>query len=115
MACRTCDIIRGILMSENLGELPQNVALQVATERFLDPQIEKIEDFALSKASKGRKTLTKYQRAYKRRFNQIKRKYTTKSGKWVKGGFSRAVRAAHKEAKKDTSPPPKKKTKGARR
>ncbi len=42
---------------------------------------------------------TPYQRKYKRAFKKIAPKYKLKSGKWKKGGFKKAVKAAHKEAK----------------
>lgn len=41
---------------------------------------------------------TKYQRAYKRAFKAIAPKYKLKNGKWKKGGFKAAVKAAHKKA-----------------
>ena len=45
---------------------------------------------------KPRKKNTKYARA----FRKVQGKYKLKSGKWKKGGFKAAVKAAHKEAKK---------------
>ena len=41
-----------------------------------------------------------YNRRYKAAFKKIAPKYKTKNGKWKAGGFKRAVKAAHKEAKK---------------
>lgn len=41
---------------------------------------------------------TPYQRAYKKAFTSIAPKYKLKNGKWKKGGFRSAVRAAHKKA-----------------
>ena len=41
-----------------------------------------------------------YQRRYKRAFRQIAPKYKLKSGKWKAGGFKKAVKQAHKEAKR---------------
>ena len=49
---------------------------------------------------KPKKRNTAYQRKYKRAFRKISKRYKTKSGKWKKGGFKAAVRAAHKEAKR---------------
>tara|TARA_Y100000401_G_C8319857_1_gene224643 strand:- start:1602 stop:1865 length:264 start_codon:yes stop_codon:yes gene_type:complete len=43
---------------------------------------------------------TAYQRRYKRAFRQIAPKYKLKSGKWKAGGFKKAVKQAHKEAKR---------------
>lgn len=39
-----------------------------------------------------------YQRKYKAAFKSIAPKYKLKNGKWKKGGFKAAVRAAHKKA-----------------
>ena len=46
-----------------------------------------------------RKQSTKYQRKYRKAFAQVAPKYKLKNGKWKKGGFKSAVRAAHKKAK----------------
>lgn len=45
-----------------------------------------------------RKQSTKYQRAYRKAFAQVAPKYKLKNGKWKKGGFKAAVKAAHKKA-----------------
>ena len=42
---------------------------------------------------------TAYQRAYKKAFKSVAPKYKLKNGKWKKGGFKAAVKAAHKKAK----------------
>lgn len=46
------------------------------------------------------KRTTAYQRRYKKSFKKMEKRYKLKSGKWKKGGFKAAVRAAHKEARK---------------
>ena len=104
MACRTCDMIRGILLSDSVGEIPQNVALSMASERLLDPVIESIEDRAIMQVKKTRRKVSKYQRRYAQNFKAMKRKYQTKTGRWVKNGFKLAVRAAHKKTKKEVKP-----------
>lgn len=38
--------------------------------------------------------------AYSRAFAKVKGRYQKKNGQWKKGGFGKAVRAAHKLAKK---------------
>lgn len=38
--------------------------------------------------------------AYARAFKKVQKKYKLKSGKWKKGGFGKAVREAHKIAKR---------------
>ena len=48
---------------------------------------------------KKRKT-TAYQRRYKANFKKIASRFKLKSGKWKKGGFKAAVKAAHKAVKK---------------
>ena len=47
-----------------------------------------------------RKKPTAYQRRYKSAFKKVAPKYKLKSGKWKKGGFKRAVKEAHRMAKK---------------
>ena len=51
-------------------------------------------------SGKKKKKSTAYNRRYKSAFRKIAPKYKLKSGKWKKGGFKKAVKAAHKEAKK---------------
>ena len=41
-----------------------------------------------------------YQRRYKAAFRKLAPKYKLKSGKWKSGGFKKAVKLAHKEAKR---------------
>ena len=45
-----------------------------------------------------RKRKTPYQRAYQKAFKSIAPKHKLKNGKWKKGGFKAAVKAAHKKA-----------------
>ena len=47
-----------------------------------------------------KKRSTAYQRKYKAAFKKIAPRYKLKSGKWKKGGFRAAVKAAHKAVKK---------------
>jgi len=42
---------------------------------------------------------TAYQRKYKKAFAKVKPKYMNKNGKWKKGGFKSAVKAAHRMCK----------------
>lgn len=49
---------------------------------------------------KARKKVSSYNRKYKSAFKKIAPKYKLKSGKWKKGGFKAAVKAAHKAVKK---------------
>jgi len=50
--------------------------------------------------SKPKKRSTAYQRKYKKAFKETAKRYKLKSGKWKKGGFKAAVKAAHKAVKK---------------
>ena len=47
-----------------------------------------------------KKRATAYQRRYKAAFKKISSRYKLKSGKWKKGGFKAAVKAAHAQARK---------------
>jgi len=49
---------------------------------------------------KVKRKVSSYNRKYKAAFKKIKSTYMTKSGKWKKGGFQRAVKAAHRMVKK---------------
>lgn len=51
------------------------------------------------RASRGRKS-SAYSRRYKSAFKRQAMKYRKQNGSWKKDGFKRAVRAAHKEAKR---------------
>ena len=50
--------------------------------------------------SKPKRRKSAYSRKYKSAFKKIAPKYKLKSGKWKKGGFKLAVKAAHKAVKK---------------
>lgn len=67
-------------------DLPQNSGIPDGDQAQLTP--------------KPKKRSTAYGRRYKKAFKKVKSRYMTKSGKWKKGGFKAAVRAAHKEARK---------------
>ena len=47
-----------------------------------------------------KKTKRKLNSAYSKAFAKVKGQYMKKSGGWKKGGFARAVKAAHRMAKK---------------
>ncbi len=46
-----------------------------------------------------KKKMTAYQRKYKKAFAKVKPKHMNKNGKWKKGGFKAAVKAAHRMCK----------------
>lgn len=47
-----------------------------------------------------KRKISSYNRKYKAAFKKVAPRYKLKSGKWKKGGFKAAVRAAHKAVKK---------------
>lgn len=49
---------------------------------------------------KAKKRVSAYNRKYKKAFKKVSDKYRSKNGKWLKNGFKRAVKEAHKVAKK---------------
>ena len=54
---------------------------------------------AVQDTPKTRKKTTAYQRKYKKAFAKVKPKHMAKNGKWKKGGFKAAVKAAHRMCK----------------
>lgn len=61
-------------------------------------QAESLE-VASSTTKPKKKKLTAYQRKYKKAFAKIAPKHKLKDGKWKKGGFKAAVKAAHRSCK----------------
>ena len=59
---------------------------------------EAVETMAVEDTPVRKKRKTAYQRAYQKAFKQIAPKYKLKNGKWKKGGFKAAVKAAHAKA-----------------
>lgn len=57
--------------------------------------LEKYDD--INQVVRKRK-MTAYQKKYKAAFKSLAPKYKLKNGKWKKGGFKAAVKAAHKKA-----------------
>ena len=58
-----------------------------------------VESMAVQDTPKPRKKTTAYQRKYKKAFAKVKPKHMAKNGKWKKGGFKAAVKAAHRMCK----------------
>ena len=73
----------------------------MALRRLIDSEREsegeKIVERQLSNTPKKRNTA--YSRKYKKAFKSVSPRYKLKSGKWKKGGFKAAVKAAHKAVK----------------
>jgi hypothetical protein len=60
----------------------------------------RIETAAPVAAAKTKRKVSAYNRRYKTAFKRIAPRHKLKSGKWKAGGFKRAVREAHRMAKK---------------
>ena len=86
--CATCDMIRGLLMA-------QGVSQTLATD--LGALAAPIEATVVKVA---KKKTSAYSRRYKAAFAKVKSDFMTNAGKWKKNGFKRAVRAAHKIARR---------------
>lgn len=77
----------------------------MALRRLIDSEREsegaKLTDRQMSEAPPApKRRASAYSRRYKAAFRKIAPSYKLKSGKWKKGGFRRAVREAHRRAKK---------------
>ena len=92
MACRTCDMIRGLLLAQGISTPVVEAIDENILQNTVAPTEEKVK----------RKVKTVYQRAYKKAFSKISKRYKLKSGKWMKNGFKKAVKAAHAEARRRT-------------
>ncbi len=57
-----------------------------------------VETMAVEDTPVRKKRKTPYQRAYKKAFDAVAPTYKNQKGKWKKGGFRSAVKAAHKKA-----------------
>ena len=65
-------------------------------QSFIADPAAGIEQFQQIAPKKKRSSA--YNRKYKAAFRKVASKYKLKSGKWKKGGFKQAVKAAHKMA-----------------
>ena len=77
----------------------QAMAGAAAGVQIVDKGINTALD-AIAQPKKAKRKVSAYNRRYKAAFKKIAPKHKTKNGKWKAGGFKRAVKAAHKEAKK---------------
>lgn len=77
------------------------VIARALSERACKPAARSAAKETVSTVKKaGRRVKSAYSRKYKAAFKKIAPKYKLKSGKWKKGGFKAAVKAAHKAVKK---------------
>ena len=92
-----CGVMRLALIEKGV---PAPIA-NVLAERACKPAARANARQTVSTAKRAvKKTQSAYNRKYKAAFKKISSKYKLKSGKWKKGGFKRAVKAAHKAVKK---------------
>ena len=84
MACRTCSMIRGLLMAEGVPPVV----------------VESVMPLVAVAETKVKRKASAYSKRYGREFRKLASKYKTKSGKWMKNGFARAQKAAHRLAKR---------------
>jgi len=84
MACQTCAMIRGILMAEGVNPTLIEAAM---------PIVAAVEKKVKRKASA-------YSKRYATAFKRIAKKYKKKGGGWMKDGFKRAQKEAHRIAKR---------------
>lgn len=83
-----------------------DVMQEALISRGIDPEIAKVLAERACKPTVGRavkgtkRRVSKYARKYKRAFARVANKYKLKSGAWRVGGFDKAVKEAHKLAKK---------------
>ena len=87
MACRTCDMIRGIMMAEGIPNPIVNATI---------PLIEAAE---VEVVKTVKRKASAYSKKYGRAFKKVASKYKLKSGAWAKNGFKRAQKEAHKLAR----------------
>ena len=88
MACRTCDMIRGLLLSQGV-----NPALAEATMPLVEIAEEKVVKTAKRKASA-------YSKKYSKAFKKVQKRFKKKNGCWKKNGLKGCVKEAHKLAKR---------------
>jgi len=88
MACATCNMIRGLLMAEGV-----NPAVVEAAMPLVAMAETKVKKVVKRKASA-------YSKRYAKAFKRIASKYKLKSGSWMKNGFARAQKEAHRIARR---------------
>lgn len=84
-----CDVMEEALISRGID--PE--IAKVLAERACKPTVGKA-------VTKVKRKTSAYARKYKKAFAKVASKYKLKSGAWRTGGFDRAVKEAHKLAKK---------------
>lgn len=88
-----CGVMEKALIAEGIAPTVAKTLAERACKPAVKAGVRKV-----GKASKQGQR--KIKSAYSRAFAQVKGKYMKKTGGWKKGGFARAVREAHRMAKK---------------
>lgn len=105
MAADCPDCQRNALLAAQMRSLADAILIPVNALTRLPPGttqafVEGTTTGAVAAAKAPRKKSTAYARKYKAAFKRQAMNYKKQNGTWKKDGFKRAVRAAHKEAKK---------------
>lgn len=91
-----CDVMEEALISRGIApELARQLAM-----RACEPLVGRAISGAKKTAKKTARKTSAYARKYKKAFAKVSNKFKLKNGSWRKGGFDRAVKEAHKLAKK---------------
>jgi len=88
MACATCNMIRGLLMAEGVNPLVVEAAMPLVA--MAETKVKKVV----------KRKASAYSKRYAAAFKRVAKKYKKKSGSWMKGGFARAQKEAHRIAKR---------------
>jgi len=73
---------------------------EVAAEVNRANEVLSVPGNVLANPAKAKRKASAYSRKYKTAFKQVSSQFKNKNGTWKKGGFKRAVKAAHKAVKK---------------
>jgi len=83
-----------------------DVMQEALVSRGIDPQIAKVlaeracKPVVAQATTKVKRKISAYARKYKKAFAKVSGRFKLKNGSWRKGGFDKAVKEAHKLAKK---------------
>jgi len=88
MACATCNMIRGLLMAEGVNPVVVEAAMPLVA--MAETKVKKVV----------KRKASAYSKRYAKAFKRIANKYKLKSGSWMKNGFARAQKEAHRLAKR---------------
>jgi len=90
MACPTCLAIRAVLEASGMDYETAATLSHSAPVKRLDRKVKKTV----------KRKASAYAKKYGRAFKKVAKKYKKKNGAWMKNGFKKAQKAAHREAKK---------------